>query len=124
MTEAQAAVRLDKWLFYARFFRTRGLASKVVTEGGVRLNGTRVSKPAALVRAGDVLTVAQGRAVRVVAVLATGTRRGPAAEAQALYEDRSPPVAPRLPDAPRYDKGGRPTKKDRRDMTAGRLREE
>lgn len=115
-----AAIRLDKWLFFARFFKTRSLAARTVTQGGVRVNGVRVSKPSAAVRAGDLLTFHQGRRIRVVAVLEAGERRGPAAEAALLYEDRSPPEPPAAPAAPRYDKGGRPTKKDRRALEAGR----
>lgn len=111
---ADLSVRLDKWLWFARFFKTRSLAARTVTQGGVRVNGTRVSKPSAAVRSGDLLTFSQGDRTRVVLVLAAGTRRGPAPEAAALYEDRSPPVPPKAALNPRYDKGGRPTKKDRR----------
>ncbi|TDL83582.1 RNA-binding S4 domain-containing protein [Palleronia sediminis] len=108
------AIRLDKWLFYARFFKTRSLAAGIVRAGNVRVNGVRVSKPSACVRPGDTLSFAQGRAVRVVTVLAPGERRGPAPEAQGLYDDRSPPPPPATPRAPAYDGGGRPTKRDRR----------
>ncbi len=113
------AVRLDKWLFFARFFKTRSLAARMVSAGGIRVNGARVTKPAASVRDGDTLAFSQGRRTRVVVVRAPGERRGPAAEAELLYEDRSPPPAARPPEGgPRYDKGGRPTKKDRREMDA------
>lgn len=117
-----AAIRLDKWLWFARFFKTRSLAARQVSEGGVRVNGQRVSKPSASIRPGDVLTFAQGRAIRVVEVRAAGERRGPAPEAQALYEDRSPPPLPK-PEGhvPRYDQGGRPTKKDRRALDGDRV---
>lgn len=124
MSEAAPAIRLDKWLFFARFFKTRSLAAKTVAGGHVRVNGTRVSKPSAAVREGDTLTFAQGRQVRVVTILAPGLRRGPAEEARTLYEDRSPAPAPRELAAPRYDKGGRPTKRDRRALEAGRPRED
>nr|WP_245398546.1 RNA-binding S4 domain-containing protein [Oceaniglobus trochenteri] len=111
---------MDKWLWFARFFKTRSLATRQVSTGNVRVNGDRVTKPAFALKAGDVLTFAQGDSIRIAEVLSCGTRRGPAPEAQALYLDRSPPPAPR-PDPvaapPRYDGGGRPTKKDRRDMT-------
>ena len=107
-------IRLDKWLWHARFFKTRSLAARVVASGAVRLNGNRVGKPAALVRPGDALTFPQGDRIRVVVILAPGTRRGPAPEAQALYEDRSPPPPERTPPAPSFDGGGRPEKKDRR----------
>ncbi|WP_375263515.1 RNA-binding S4 domain-containing protein [Palleronia sp.] len=112
--EPAPAIRLDKWLFFARFFKTRSLAAKTVTDGGIRVNGQRVSKPSASVRVGDTLTFAQGRNVRVVTVRAPGERRGPAPEAQELYEDRSPPPTPADPAAPRTEPGGRPTKKARR----------
>ena len=105
-------IRLDKWLWHARFFKTRSLAARVIGEGSVRLNGARVAKPAQAVGPGDVLTFPQGRTVRVVEVLATGTRRGPAEEARALYEDRTPPPVPRA--------GPRPTGRDRRQMDAAR----
>ncbi len=86
-------MRLDKWLFYARFFKTRALASAVITKGRVRLNGQRQSKPGHVVRPGDVLTFPMGDQARVIRVLAPGTRRGPATEAQTLYLDLAP-IAP------------------------------
>ncbi|WP_417249896.1 RNA-binding S4 domain-containing protein [Celeribacter sp.] len=109
-------IRLDKWLWYARFFKTRGLAAKTVTAGHVRVNSKKVAKAATAVGAGDVLTFAQGRAIRVVEIAACGTRRGPAPEAQTLYTDRSPPPPDRdvVPPSPRFEGKGRPTKKDRR----------
>ena len=114
MAEAETRIRLDKWLWHARFFKTRGVAARVIS-GGVRVNGRVVAKPAALVGPGDVLTFSQARTVRVIRIVAPGVRRGPAPEAQALYEDLDPPERrPAEPVAPRYDRGGRPTKKDRR----------
>lgn len=111
MSEPQAArQRLDRWLWQARFFKTRTLAARTVTEAGVRLNGDRVTKPAQLVGPGDVLTFPQGRDVRVVEVVALALRRGPASEAQATYLDRTPPATPRT--------GPRPTGRDRRRMDA------
>jgi ribosome-associated heat shock protein Hsp15 len=84
---SEETIRLDKWLWYARFFKTRTLAGKVALSGRTRLNGARISKASQQVRAGDVLTFVQAKEVRVVRVLAIGERRGPASEAQALYED-------------------------------------
>ncbi|MFN3644690.1 MAG: RNA-binding S4 domain-containing protein [Gemmobacter sp.] len=84
---ADAAIRIDKWLWQARFFRSRALAAALVEAGRVRVNGTRITKPGRSLRAGDVLTFAQGDRVRLVRVLAPGDRRGPAAEAQGLYID-------------------------------------
>ena len=108
----EARQRLDKWLWQARFFKTRSLAARVVGEGRVRLNGDRVTKPAQPVAPGDVLTFPAGDRIRVVAVLALLARRGPAAEAQAAYEDRTPPPEPRS--------GPRPTGRDRRRLDAAR----
>lgn len=84
-------MRLDKWLFYARFFKTRALASTLITKGRVRLNGQRQSKPGHTVAPGDTLTFPMGNQARVIRVLAPGTRRGPASEAQTLYLDLDPP---------------------------------
>ncbi|MDU8927501.1 RNA-binding S4 domain-containing protein [Alisedimentitalea sp. MJ-SS2] len=117
MSEGAARIRLDKWLWYARFFKTRGLASKQVSGGHVRVNGDRVSKPAHSVAPGDVLTFAQARQIRVVKILDVGKRRGPAPEARALYEDLTPPPEPDAPPAPPRV-GARPTKRDRRVLDA------
>jgi len=113
-------IRLDKWLWQARFFKTRSLSAKAVTGSGVRVNGSRVTKPATLVATGDVLTFAQEKEVRVIRIVAPGARRGPAPEARMLYEDLAPPElrASRDPEpqVPRYEGKGRPTKRDRRRM--------
>ena len=124
MPAPAAKGRLDKWLWHARFFKTRSLAASKVSEGKIRVNQTPVSKPASAVCEGDVLTFAQGDWVRVVKVLAIGTRRGPAPEAQALYEDLSPERPKREPAAqnPGYEGKGRPTKKERRQGDLSRLR--
>jgi ribosome-associated heat shock protein Hsp15 len=108
--------RLDRWLWQARFFKTRSLAARIVSGGGVRVNGVRTAKPAAAVGPGDVLTFAQARAIRVVRITGLGTRRGPAAEAQALYDDLDPPGDrdDASDEAPRA--GPRPTKKARRKL--------
>ena len=117
MADAPARTRLDKWLWYARFFKTRGLAAKQVSGGHVRVNSDKVAKPAHSVGPGDVLTFAQARQIRVVKILDVGTRRGPASEAQALYDDLTPPPEPDAPPAPPRV-GARPTKRDRRVMDA------
>lgn len=117
MAETQEKIRLDKWLWFARFFKTRGLAAKLVSGGHVRVNGDKAAKPAHMVGPGDVLTFPQARRIRVVKIVELGTRRGPASEAQALYEDLTPAPAP--DPAPRPRAGGeRPTKRDRRAMEA------
>lgn len=89
----------------------------------MRVNGTKVLKPASGVGEGDVLTFVQGERVRVVKIIAPGTRRGPAPEAQALYEDLTPPPAEKPPEAPRFEGRGRPSKKERREIVALRDRE-
>ena len=118
---APSKLRLDKWLWYARFFKTRSLASQVVARGGTRLNGTPVSKPAVAVAPGDVLTFAKDDRIRIVRIEALGTRRGPAPEAQALYSDLSPPAPPKDGSRnPGFEGKGRPTKKDRRTLDLSR----
>lgn len=110
-----ASQRLDKWLWHARFFRSRTLAAKLCEAGKVRVNRQPVSKPSAGVRPGDLLTFPQGNTIRVVKVLALGDRRGPAPEAQALYEDQTPAPEPRDDAVALRSRGtGRPTKRDRR----------
>ncbi|MGE5546688.1 MAG: RNA-binding S4 domain-containing protein [Solirubrobacterales bacterium] len=85
------SLRIDKWLWFARFFKTRSLAASVVEAGEVRLNGVVVVKAAQGVRAGDELVFPTGKRWRRVTVLALGERRGPAPEAQALYRELDPP---------------------------------
>ncbi|MEE1610668.1 RNA-binding S4 domain-containing protein [Microvirga sp. CF3016] len=77
--------RLDKWLWFARFAKTRTLAAKLVTSGFVRLNGQRTDNAAKAVAVGDVVTVALPRTTLVVRIEALGARRGPATEARQLY---------------------------------------
>jgi len=84
-------IRLDKWLWHARFAKTRSLAAKLCEEG-VRIDGVLVLKPGATVRPGQVLTFALGRHVRVIELVAVGERRGPAEEARTLYRDLAPPT--------------------------------
>jgi ribosome-associated heat shock protein Hsp15 len=112
-------IRVDKWLWHARFFKTRSLAAKQVGAGHVRLNGVKISKPAQNVTRGDVLTFPQGNLVRVVRVEAPGERRGPAPEAQALYFDMTEKKDV-LPPNPRFEGKGRPDKKSRRALDLSR----
>ena len=83
------AQRLDKWLFFARVVKSRSLAVKIVEQGQVRVNRRKVTKPASAVSEGDVITFAADGGVRVLKILALGSRRGPAPEARLLYEDLS-----------------------------------
>jgi ribosome-associated heat shock protein Hsp15 len=86
-----AAQRIDKWLWHARFARTRSAAQKLAVSGHVRVNREKVTSASRLVRAGDVLTVALGRGVRVVRVCGIVERRGSFEDAQHLYEDQAIP---------------------------------
>lgn len=125
MADPAEKLRVDKWLWYARFFKTRSLAASVVTQGGLRINGVPTAKRASTVSAGDVLTFAQADRVRVIHIDALGSRRGPAPEAQELYTDLSPAVPKadeKPPENPGYDGKGRPTKKDRRILDLSKAR--
>ena len=121
-----AMQRIDRWLWCARFFKTRTLAAKFVGDGGVRVtrNGAtvRADKPSFLIREDDTLVFSRGERLRIVKVLAPAARRGPASEAQTLYTDESPPPPPRAKkpaDPFAREKGaGRPTKKERRAIEA------
>lgn len=115
-------LRLDKWLWHARLFKSRTIAAAQIAGGGFRVNRALVKKSHQVVQTGDVVTFAKGPFTRVVEVAALGARRGPAAEAQALYRDLNPPDQQPKPDAgnrmlmgQRDPGSGRPTKKQRRE---------
>ena len=119
--ESRESRRLDKWLWYSRFFKSRSLANKFCASGKRRLNEKVVRKAHYGLHVGDVLTFPRGPHIRVVRVVGLGTRRGPAPEAQALYDDLDPPQA-RKKDGPRPVQqagrepgSGRPTKRERRE---------
>ncbi len=86
--------RLDRWLWFARMFKSRTLAQKFVTTGAVRVDKEKVSCPDHRVGPGTVLTFVLHERIRVLRILDVGSRRGPAPEAQALYEDLSPEHIP------------------------------
>jgi ribosome-associated heat shock protein Hsp15 len=86
--------RLDKWLWFARVVKTRTLAARLVADGHVRLNGARIEAPAHPVAAGDVLTIALERQVRVLRVVAPGLRREGYPEAKLLFDELTSPNAP------------------------------
>jgi ribosome-associated heat shock protein Hsp15 len=111
--------RIDKWLWHARVVRTRGAAAALAISGNVRINGARIAAAAKPVKAGDVLTIALDRGVRVLQVTGFAERRGSADSAQALYADLSRPGTPeenRISSSSGVrDPGtGRPTKRERR----------
>jgi len=118
VSEVGTGQRIDKWLWFARFFKSRSLAAKAVTGRTIRVNGRPVLKASTEIREGDVLTFSKARRIRVVRVAALGTRRGPAPEARALYEDLTKPEDLERPPGPYRPKGqGRPTKAERRALT-------
>ena len=88
----EARLRLDKWLWHARFYKTRTLANGACAAGRIRINGAVVAKAHHAVRMGDVLTFPLGPRICIVRVLGLGVRRGPAPEARLLYEDLAPPL--------------------------------
>lgn len=85
------SLRIDKWLWHARFFKSRSAATRFVGSGKIRVNRRPISKPSHTLRAGDVLTFVWNDGVRVVQVCALGERRGPPPEARNLYQDLSDP---------------------------------
>ncbi|MGB0660694.1 MAG: RNA-binding S4 domain-containing protein [Mangrovicoccus sp.] len=89
MSQSQDATRqrVDKWLWFARFFKTRTLAAEKVTGGKLRINGSKIRKASAQVGPGDMLTFVQAGKVRLIRVEAMAERRGSAQEAQKLYTD-------------------------------------
>ncbi|CAM3122199.1 RNA-binding S4 domain-containing protein [Paracoccus nototheniae] len=91
MNDKAEGLRLDKWLFHARIFKTRGLAAARIEGGGIRVNGQPCRKPGRAVHAGDRLTVSAYGEVRALTVRALGERRGPAVEARQLYHDANDP---------------------------------
>ena len=115
-------LRLDKWLWYARFFKTRSAATKAISGGRFRLDGMVMNKPHRHAICGQVLTFIQGDRVRVIKIMALGSRRGPASEASTLYKDltparnvRSKTSKVKQPEFEVRKKGsGRPTKFQRR----------
>jgi ribosome-associated heat shock protein Hsp15 len=116
--EVPSAMRIDKWLWAARAFKTRSIAADACDGGKVDVNG-EAAKPAKQVRPGDhvEITVVGGR--RILKVAALSERRGPATEARGIYEDLTPPAPPRIrqPKPPYREPGaGRPTKRERREI--------
>ena len=115
-------LRLDKWFWYARFIKSRSLATKLCNSGKVRVNGNLIKKAHQSVTPGDVLTFSVGPNIRVIKIIKLGNRRGPAKEAQALYEDLQPidQIAKKIdatlaPEPGKRERGsGRPTKVQRR----------
>lgn len=120
-------MRIDKWLWAARFYKTRSLAAQELDKGRIQLNGHAV-KPAHDIKPGDKLTLRQGQVLREVQVLGLSMQRGPAPVAQALYEESADSIEKRLQDAEQRRlhsepaqsiEHGRPTKRERRSIDKG-----
>ena len=112
-------IRLDTWLWYARFYKSRSLSSKAILSGKLRVNSDKIIKPASKVKINDVLTINHANMVRIIQVQSLGVRRGPASEAQKLYKDLSGDVTgvsniKHVSEKSKKDTSKRPTKKDRR----------
>jgi ribosome-associated heat shock protein Hsp15 len=123
-TAGAGRVRIDKWLWAARFFKTRSLAADAIGGGKVEVNGERV-KPAKLIQAGDEVRIRLGPYEHIVIVRGLSERRGPATVAATLYEETAASVATRAKHAEQlrmapaafvYEEKGRPTKRDRREI--------
>ena len=119
--QSKGVLRLDKWLWYARFLKSRSKAIKFCQSSRFRVNGSIIAKTHCLVKQNDVLTFSIGSSIKIIKILKLGVRRGPAPEAQALYEDLSPPISLNTkghktsPYVGRRELGsGRPTKRQRR----------
>ncbi len=87
MIDDPGGLRLDKWLFFARVFKSRAIAVERIEAGGVRVNDQPCNKPGKLVRPGDRVVVSAFGHMRALQIAALGDRRGPATEAQGLYHD-------------------------------------
>lgn len=120
MDAPSAKGRIDQWLWHARLFKTRSLATHMVRKGKVCVDGQKTTKASLLITVGQILTFRKDDRERVIIVRAIGKRRGPALEAQLLYEDHSPePIkkagTPSNASGPYRPRGsGRPTKVERR----------
>ena len=117
MSEAQEQ-RIDKWLWHARFARTRTAAQKLVLAGDVRINREKVAAASRLVRPGDVLTLATSREVRVLTVTAIAPRRGSAEAARLLYREHAAEPGREAPSEPPAAPLARPESRDRRRIAA------
>ena len=119
----ETPLRLDKWLWYARFFKTRTQATKLIQSGKLRLNGDIITKPHRAASVGSILTFPKAKNIRVIKIVKLGQRRGPASEATSLYEDLSPKINETKKEEQlkvvnfeiREIGTGRPTKKQRRE---------
>ena len=114
------SMRLDKWLWHARFVKTRSLAQTLLTGGKVRLNGNKLDKASAKIRVNDEISFAVHDRLHLIKVAGLSDRRGPAPEARLLYEEIAPAqnLSERKSQAQRPRGEGRPSKKQRRQIDA------
>lgn len=115
--------RIDKWIWHARFIKTRSLAQKLITSGKIRINTEKVTSTSRQLKIGDTLTIAIHDQVRIIRVEAIADRRGPFSEAKLLYEDLSPVVEakrkstePTIEEMSKIESSGRPSKQQRRQI--------
>jgi ribosome-associated heat shock protein Hsp15 len=124
MTENTRTQRIDKWLWHARFFKTRSLAQKQIASGKVRVDKDKISNASRQIKPGNVLTITLERDIRIIEIVDLAERRGPFSAAQLLYNDLSPPKPEKkkLKDTAEYmsriESDGRPTKHQRKKILA------
>jgi len=127
MTKAETSnlsQRIDKWLWHARFFKTRSIAQKQVSTGKIRVNSEKISSPSRKVIPGNVLTITRERDIKIIEILGIADKRGPFSQAQLLYNDLSPPKPEKQKQVQtresmsRIQSEGRPTKHQRKQIMA------
>ena len=124
MKEAEESQRIDKWLWHARFVKTRGLAQKLVTSGKVRVDSEKISNASRKIRPSNVLTLTLDREIKIIEVTGIPQRRGPYSEAQSFYNDLSPPKETDTSkiiskeNRPIEERNPRPSKRQRRQILA------
>ncbi len=123
-TSSNLSQRIDKWLWHARFFKTRSIAQKQVATGKIRVDREKISSPSRKVSAGNVLTITRERDIKIIEILGIADRRGPFSQAQLLYNDMSPPKPEKQKQEQtresmsRIQSEGRPTKHQRKQIMA------
>lgn len=122
--QIQTSQRIDKWLWHARFFKTRSIAQKQVVTGKIRVDREKISSPSRKILIGNVLTITRDRDIKIIEILGLADKRGPFSQAQHLYNDLSPPtpkkqeVEQTKESMSRIQSDGRPTKHQRKQIVA------
>lgn len=123
-TSNNQSQRIDKWLWHARFYKTRSIAQKQVSTGKIRVDREKISSPSRKVTTGNVLTITRERDIKIIEILAIADKRGPYSQAQLLYNDMSPPKPEKQKQEQtresmsRIQSEGRPTKHQRKQIMA------